>query len=274
MSDLAHVTSADGTVITFERTGAGHPLILVHGSGADRHRFDPLKPYLTGAFELALVDRRGRGASEDPENYDMAREAEDIIAVASSFDGPVHVMGYSYGGLCALEALKLPNSFAKVALFEPPISLEYDAGMAEIVQELDDYVAAGDLERFAEVQKRKLLGASEDAIAAMKSDKRNWATRLENAALSAREMLTIHKTYEFSAGDFIHLPPRLRFLVGTETIEFLKTAAAGAADAIPGSEIVWLPGLAHGACTDDPAAFCRHLTEFLLDDVGEPRAAV
>ena len=73
MSDLAHVTSADGTVITFERTGAGHPLILVHGSGADRHRFDPLKPYLTGAFELALVDRRGRGASEDPEDYDIAR---------------------------------------------------------------------------------------------------------------------------------------------------------------------------------------------------------
>jgi len=271
---LEIVQSADGTKISFERSGKGHPLVLVHGSGADRHRFDALLPHLEEQFELLNMDRRGRGESEDPKEYDIAREAEDIVSVAGTSGSAAHVMGYSYGGLCALEALKLPNNFHKVVLFEPPISLAYDAEMSAIVQELSDYVSAGETDSFVAVRMQKLLSQSEEDVEMARADKKGWAARKAGAALSAREMQTIHNGYVFEP-DAITLPDGgLEFLVGSDTIDFLKAGATGAHAALSSSELTWLPGLTHSAATDEPRRFAQHLKDCLLNSSLPDKLAV
>lgn len=98
------VTSRDGTRIAFWRSGAGPPLLLVHGATADHIRWQVVLSALDSRFRVCAMDRRGRGGSSDSPAYELAREAEDIIAVVEALDEPVDVLGHSYGALCAIEA--------------------------------------------------------------------------------------------------------------------------------------------------------------------------
>ncbi len=67
------VLSADGTVIAYERRGAGPPLVLVHGTGRDRSHWAPSLPGFARDARVDALDRRGRGGSGDAESYTTAR---------------------------------------------------------------------------------------------------------------------------------------------------------------------------------------------------------
>ncbi|QGN07350.1 alpha/beta hydrolase [Halorhabdus sp. CBA1104] len=114
------VTSADGTRIAYERRGEGAPLILLHGSSADRHSFRPLIPHLADEQTLIVPDRRGRGDSEDGSHYSLDREIEDLRALVAAVDGTPSVFGHSFGGLVALAAA--PDlSIERLVLYEPAV---------------------------------------------------------------------------------------------------------------------------------------------------------
>jgi pimeloyl-ACP methyl ester carboxylesterase len=102
------VTSPDGTPIGLLTAGVGSPLLLVHGGLSGRSRFAPLWAQLTGSFRVTAIDRRGRGSSGDAATYDIAREYEDVAAVAhhlaSVTGGPVDVFGHSVSGVVVLGA--------------------------------------------------------------------------------------------------------------------------------------------------------------------------
>ena len=139
------VKSKDGTLIAFQRSGAGSPLVLVHGSTADHTRWAPVLPALEAKFTVYAVDRRGRGGSGDTEPYAIEREFEDIAAVVDSIPGPVDLLGHSYGGICALEAALRTKNLRRLILYEPPIPTGVEnAYPPEIVAEMQQRLAAGD----------------------------------------------------------------------------------------------------------------------------------
>ena len=119
--EVLEPSSADGTRIGCELVGEGPPLLAVHGSTADRHRFAAVQTRLAESFRLHLMDRRGRGlsAEETPADYSLEREAEDIRAVVAAIDGPVLVLAHSYGGACALEAVTDCEGIARMLVYEP-----------------------------------------------------------------------------------------------------------------------------------------------------------
>lgn len=102
---MTRVTSRDGTQIAYWTSGEGPPLVVVHGTTADHTRWRPLLPCLEPHATVHALDRRGRGASGDAPDYDVAREFEDVAAVvdavAQASGSAVDVLGHSYGGLCA-----------------------------------------------------------------------------------------------------------------------------------------------------------------------------
>ncbi|MGA2929992.1 MAG: hypothetical protein ABSG43_29185 [Solirubrobacteraceae bacterium] len=66
-SETLTVTSADGTVITVDRSGHGDPVVCVEGAMSTRS-LGPgkmLAPHLADAFTVYTYDRRGRGDSGD-----------------------------------------------------------------------------------------------------------------------------------------------------------------------------------------------------------------
>src|SRR5688572_26807167 len=78
---LEQVISPDGTAIAVWRSGAGPPLVLVHGTTADHSRWAPVVPALEERFTVLAIDRRGRGRSGDADHYALERESEDVAAV-------------------------------------------------------------------------------------------------------------------------------------------------------------------------------------------------
>lgn len=81
---MTRVTSRDGTQIAYWTSGEGPPLVVVHGTTADHTRWRPLLPYLEPRATVHALDRRGRGASGDAPDYDVAREFEDVAAVVDA----------------------------------------------------------------------------------------------------------------------------------------------------------------------------------------------
>src|SRR2546427_11923210 len=102
--EMNKIQSKDGTQIAYAVSGAGPPLILIHGTTADHTRWASVSSAFEGRFTFYAVDRRGRGESGDTNPYAIEREFEDIAAVINSIPGPVNVLGHSYGAICALEA--------------------------------------------------------------------------------------------------------------------------------------------------------------------------
>jgi pimeloyl-ACP methyl ester carboxylesterase len=121
------VVSRDGTEIVYWTTGEGPPLVLVHGAVADHNRWRPLLPSLEPHASVHALDRRGRGASGDGPDYDLAREFEDVAAVvdavAEASGSTVDLYGHSFGGLCAFGGATLSANVGRLVLYEgwPPV---------------------------------------------------------------------------------------------------------------------------------------------------------
>ncbi|MFD1210642.1 alpha/beta fold hydrolase [Arthrobacter sp. GCM10027362] len=114
------VKSADGTLIAYEQTGSGAPLVMVGGALSARQGAAALVPLLAGDFTVITFDRRGRGESTDTQPYAVEREIEDLRALAGAAGGPVHLYGHSSGGILCLEAAAAGVPVGKVAVYEPP----------------------------------------------------------------------------------------------------------------------------------------------------------
>ena len=88
--------SADGTVIAYDRIGAGPALIVSVGTFCPRHTF-VAPPELRQRFTVVTYDRRGRGDSSDTPPYAPEREYEDLAAAASAAGPePPFVFGHSW----------------------------------------------------------------------------------------------------------------------------------------------------------------------------------
>jgi pimeloyl-ACP methyl ester carboxylesterase len=63
------ITSKDGTMIVYQRSGVGPPLVFVHSTTADHTRWVPILPAFEQYFTVYALNRRGRGGSGDSEQY-------------------------------------------------------------------------------------------------------------------------------------------------------------------------------------------------------------
>ena len=93
-----------GIRIHYQLEGDGLPLVLQHGwSGSVEHWRDfGYVDQLKRDYRLILIDARGRGDSDTPEDlaaYDTQRMAEDVVAVLDALQvDRAHFLGYSMGG--------------------------------------------------------------------------------------------------------------------------------------------------------------------------------
>ncbi|TGL88826.1 alpha/beta hydrolase [Leptospira congkakensis] len=117
------VISKDGTVIAYEKTGSGPPLIFITGAICHR-KFQPIiddAATLSQNFTVYNYDRRGRGDSGDTKTYLIQSEVEDIEALIDSAGGKAYIYGHSSGAVLAMEtSLTLPNKVKKAYVYDPP----------------------------------------------------------------------------------------------------------------------------------------------------------
>lgn len=261
-STMESVRSPDGTHIGFERLGSGPALVLLHGGTADRTRWASIAPLLAERFTLHLVDRRGRGLSGDgpTDDYQLEREADDIVAVTESIGEPVALLGHSYGALVSLETMVRTGAVTRALLYEPPFSTPglrvFPPGALDrVARSLAEDDRDGILTTFF----HEALGLDDDAIEAMRATP-VWQARLAAAHTAVREGRVADGYVPNARLDRLTIP--VRFLVGTESPGYLRASTLAAHAAIAHSDLIEMPGQAHMAMDTIPAEFAALVTEF------------
>jgi pimeloyl-ACP methyl ester carboxylesterase len=133
---MAHVISADGTSIAYQRGGSGPAVVLIGGGLDDGSENEPLARELAEHFTVYNFARRGRGDSGDSSPYAVQREIDDIAAIIAEAGGLAHLFGASSGGMFALEAAAAGLPVSRVAVYEVP----YDTA-ASALQRAREYRA-------------------------------------------------------------------------------------------------------------------------------------
>lgn len=257
---MSTFTSRDGTRIACEKSGTGPPLVLVHGTTADHHRWAPVLPALAKHFTVYACDRRGRGASGDGPVYAIEREFEDVAAVVDGIGGPVDLLGHSYGALCSLEAAVLSPNLRRLVLYEPPIPAGMPITPEGVIDRLQALLDAGDNDGVVTTFMREVPRVPPEQLDRMRTLPA-WRARVEAAATIPRE-LRAHDKYTFAPSKFEGLEVPVLLLLGGDSPPFFRAALERVQAAVPSARLVVLPGQQHVAIDTAPDLFAREVIDF------------
>jgi N-formylmaleamate deformylase len=113
-----------GTRLHYYRSGGSKPsLMLVHGISDDGLCWSPVAEGLSGEYDVIMVDLRGHGKSDAPEEgYDLATMATELSGLITGLglESPI-VIGHSLGALTAITLASLaPDLPLAIILEDPP----------------------------------------------------------------------------------------------------------------------------------------------------------
>ena len=112
-----------GTKLHYYRTGGSKPpLVLMHGITDDGLCWAPVAKVLAENYDVLMVDLRGHGKSDAPENgYDYETMAREVVGLIEglALEDPV-VMGHSMGAMTALTLAALEPDLPRAILLEDP----------------------------------------------------------------------------------------------------------------------------------------------------------
>lgn len=108
----------NGVNLYYQKTGAGEPLILLHGNGEDHQIFSPLIAKLRANYTIYAIDSRNHGRSDKTDIYDYNVMADDVEALIKKLHlKSVNIIGFSDGAIIALLfALRCQGMIKKMAL--------------------------------------------------------------------------------------------------------------------------------------------------------------
>ena len=121
---MSPVTSADGTVIDYDRYGDGPAVVFIGGAATyraiDADTTQTARRLAAEGFTAVDYDRRGRGRSGDTQPWALDREVEDVAALIKAVGGAAALCTNSSGADVALAAASAGAGVTALALYEPP----------------------------------------------------------------------------------------------------------------------------------------------------------
>lgn len=154
----------EGVALNYLEQGQGVTVVFVHGAFSDHRVWEAQRAEVSKRYRYIALDQRYFGAapwSDNGTKYSVATHANDLAAFIQQLNtGPVHVVGWSYGGSVALVlAAQRPDLVRSLFLAEP--------ALGSIVSDSADQRALA--------EERKGLGS---AVAASKANDQAQAVRL------------------------------------------------------------------------------------------------
>ncbi|MCA9863762.1 MAG: alpha/beta fold hydrolase, partial [Thermomicrobiales bacterium] len=99
------IATLNGAEIAYAVTGAGDPVVLVHGGDANSEHWAFQVQALASQYQVILLDSRGHGRSPyngGPLTY--AQLADDVVALLDLLGiARAHLVGWSDGGIIGLD---------------------------------------------------------------------------------------------------------------------------------------------------------------------------
>lgn len=261
-------TSTDGTTIAYEQTGSGPAIIVLSNVAEDHTAVAGLVTALAKDFTVISFDRRGRGASGDPQPYDPAREIDDISALIDVLGGCAALAGGS--GACGLAldaASALGDKVSGLYLYEPPFIVDGSRPPvpADSVEHLDALVAAGKRSEASEYFMIEVVGVPAEYLPMMKADP-SWEQMAAYAHTYAYELRIWRGLQDGTPlpTDRWTIEAPIAVAVGGNGEAFMRTGAEALAAILPNVTVLTLADHDHGAFWAAPDPVAEQARTFLL----------
>jgi pimeloyl-ACP methyl ester carboxylesterase len=240
--------------VEYERAGSGPLLVLVHGAASDSRTWRPQIDALADEFTVVAWDEPGAGRSPDvPSEFALADYADCLAALIRSLDlGPARVAGLSWGGTVALELYRRhPELVAALVLADTYAGWKGSLPQEEVrarVDGLRQMLAVGE-ERFDPTLPGLFAGDPPaqfvPLLEATAADVRPESMRVALSLMAEADLSEVLPT--------IAVPTLL--IWGEEDGRSPLSVARRFEEAIPGAELVVIPGAGHVSNLEQPDAF-------------------
>ena len=234
--------------------------MLVHGTSSDHTRWAKVLPSLEERFTVFAVDRRGRGASGDADEYAIEREFEDVTAVVEALGEPVTLVGHSYGGICALEAALETSAIRRLVLYEPPLPVGVEIYVPGMLDRLEELLDEGEREAVVTTFMTDVVQMPAEELELYRSQP-GWDARVEGAYTVVREVRA-HDGYRFDPERWRELAVPTLLLLGADSPPIFATPIEVLAATLPNATLRVLPGQQHVAMVTAPKLFVEELLNF------------
>lgn len=151
---MASIQVADAT-ISYEETGDGPPVLLIHAGIADRRMWQAQLAALSDQYRLIAMDLRGYGESDLPST--PFAHHDDVVALLDALGiARAALVGCSFGGAVAIDtALAHPDRVTALALFGAALGgHDWSDATEQLWDELVGQIDPADLDAMADAEVR------------------------------------------------------------------------------------------------------------------------
>jgi pimeloyl-ACP methyl ester carboxylesterase len=254
------VTGTSPAGLSYEATGAGDPVVLIHAFSVDRRMWAPQIEALERRFRVIRYDLRGHGQSAPPTAPYATHEDLTSVLDAVGVERAT-LIGLSAGAEIATDfALVHPARVRRIVLASPGLSGYVPSTPMAWAQPVFEAAGAGDAERAA-----RLWVAT--PLMTLRSD--------QSAAKTVSDLVMSNvRLWSFKSNPVQPLdPPAIKRLaevkcpvlvvVGEQDMPYIKDVARLLVEGIPGARQISIPGAGHLVNLDATAAFNQAVDGFL-----------
>ena len=250
----------DGTLDIAE-TGAGKPLILLHSLLADRAIFDKVVPALAKQRRVIVPDLPGFGGSSSAGST-IEGIADRIAGLFDALDlgTTADVLGNGFGGFIASTlAIRHGTKFDRLVLADTGVSFSPEGKQSFYA--MAERVRQSGMEAIVDVALKRLF--PEDFIA-LNPD---IMTERRNALVKTNPEFFAEACHALAALDLAAEIGKIRnptlVVVGELDAATPPEMARALAKALPGAELIKMPGCGHAPMAQAPEAFIKAVALFL-----------
>lgn len=252
-----------GTNLSAEvRPGKGAPVLVVPGVMADAATWRPVTEAINLPNPVVTLNRRGRVPSGAlGAGYSVGVEVDDLRHVIDTL-GDVHLFGWSYGALIALEAAHASSDGILSLTAYEPVSRPF---APDVVGPLRDAVAAEDLDRAVALVNTDVSGFSDAYVSELRRSPA-WAVLRSLAEPLAEELAAINE-HDPALDRYRELAMPVTLILGelNEGLAPYGTSFAPFAAALPQARVILLSGQGHLAHVEAPTELARAIGAAVLD---------
>lgn len=266
----------NGIRLQYIEQGSGEPIVFLHGAPHDLRAWEPVREEIAKRYRFIAYTQRYFGTEPWPDegkNYSIATHADDLAKFITSLNaGPVHLIGWSHGGVVALTAaISDPSLVRSLILYEagvvsvlPAESPEGKIAREDLTRMFGPVVAAasetGDFIKAAKLLQEVVFQLRPGEFNSLPEDLQT--VLLDNArvvplmfAAPRPPVITCDILKDFTRPTLV--------MQGEKSRAFFTLTSEAITKCVPGAQQIILQNVNHDGPCRDPAAFTAAVFEFL-----------
>jgi pimeloyl-ACP methyl ester carboxylesterase len=265
----------NGVRLEYIEQGSGEPIVFVHGALQDLRAWEPVREEIAKRYRFIAYTQRYFGTKPWPdegENFSVATHADDLAKFITSLNaGPVHLVGWSHGGLvAATAAVSDPSLVRSLILYEAGIISVLPAGSPEgkiaredLAKMVGPYIAvakAGDFIKAAKLLVEAVYQLPPGGFDGLPED---WQTGLLDNARIVPLLLAAPPPPAITCDMLKDFTRPTLVMRGEKILEWYALISEAITKCVPGAQQIILQNVNHDGPCRDPAAFTAAVFEFL-----------